>query len=224
MRFISVIIFLCVSLTFKAQLKDTTFFDIKRMVEDELNRFATQVKDSVTYKKSNYDTLYDGKKVTFNRIENDHSTKQWRLIQKLKGKDFPDIYYETITGEAKALSDYKADVMCVVFNYAYCQSCLDATDLLLDSLKTFTATHTVKIITLLSDSKEDGENFNEKYQAKVELGFITKEREKDHLPGTGTPYLFVLDRNRKIIGSFYLNDIRQSTKFKSRILNALDKN
>lgn len=224
-RLLSILFFLCLSLTFNAQLKDTTFFDIKRLMDDELNRFfAIQLKDSVTYKKSNYDTIVDKETIKANHLADDHYLKRFKLIRQLKGKDFPDIYFETYNGEAKALSDYKVDLTFLIFNYAYCQSCLDATDVLLDSINDISKTTKIQIITLLSDSKNDGDNFYEKYHTKVELGFITKEREQDHLIGVGTPYMYVLDRNRRIIGSMYLNDIKNSNKFKSRILDALDKN
>ncbi len=223
-RFLSLLFFLCLSITFKAQLKDTTFFDIKRMVENEITAFSLIAKDTVYLDSFKRDTLIDGKKETWNSLIINHFEKRWSITKLLKGKDFPDIYFETYEGQAKALSDFHADLTLLIFNYAYCQTCLDATDILIDSLSNFSKTNKVQIITLLSDNKSDGDNFYEKYKTKVELGFITKENEQSYLLGTGTPYMYALDRNRKVIGSMYLNDIKNSTKFKSRILSVIDKN
>lgn len=217
------LLLLLLSTHLRAQRSDTTFFEIKQIIDKEVDLHNAQVKDSNFVKRFNYDTLYEGKKITSNRYINSHWGKTNKLMRQLKGKDFPDIYFESFEGQAKALSDYKADLTCLIFNYAFCQSCLNATDKLLDSLKQFRAKHTIQLITLFSDSKEDVEPFYENYNTKSAIGLISKEQQDDHLPkGIGTPYLFILDRNRKIVGSFYLNFIQESTTLGARLKAALE--
>jgi hypothetical protein len=214
--------FLCLAAVGNAQKRDTSFFEITQLIAKEVQTYAEQRKDTNYYNRFNYDTLPKEKDGIYNRLSDAHYKKRYRYIRQLKGKDFPDIYFENFEGQAKSLSDYKSDMTCLIFNYAFCQSCLNATEPLLDSLKAFQANHTIQVITLFADSREDVESFHEKYKAKVTVGFINKERETEHLPSSGTPYIYILDRNRKIVGSFYLNFLDSFSDFKSRIKTVLE--
>lgn len=207
-----------------AQKRDTTFFDLKVMMDKMHADYVKVSSDSVYFKTFERDTVVDGKSYTFNRLENDYYVKRWGTARLAKGKDYPDVYFETISGEAKALSDYKGDLTFLVYNYAFCQSCLNMTDTLLEFITPYVQDHTVNVITLLSDHKVDGEVFYEKYNTRVQLGFISKEQEQDYTLNMGTPFLFVLDRNRRVIGLGSLMDIKRYTNLKSLILGALEKN
>lgn len=224
MQYWLIIVLLNLPVLALAQKRDTSFFDIKLLLTKQLIDFDKIRADSVYYKSFNRDTVISGNTYTINTLANAFFEKKWQIARQVKGKDYPDIYFETIDGQAKALSDYKADAFFLIYNYAFCQSCLDLTDTLLDSLQPFKNTHRLQVINLLADSKEDGQNYYERYNARVQLGFISKEQETDYALNMGTPFLFVLDRNRKVLGMGHLFDITRYNRLKSLILKAVEKN
>lgn len=224
MRLLVLICCVFLAVATRAQKRDTTFFDLKVIMDKMYTDFMTKSSDSVYFKTFEKDTVVEGKSYTFNRLANEFYVKRWSTARLTKGKDYPDVYFETMTGEAKALSDYKGDLTFLIYNYAFCQSCLNMTDTLLTFIKPLVQDRPVNVLTLLSDHKVDGEGFYEKYYPRVQLGFITKEQEIDYTLNMGTPFLFILDRNRRVVGLGSLMDIKRYTNLKSLILGALEKN
>ncbi len=224
MRHWLIIVLLNLQVLALAQKRDTSFFDIKLMLTKQLVDFNKVRADSVYYKSFNRDTIISGNTYTINALSDTFFEKKWQIAGRVKGKDYPDVYFETIDGQAKALSDYKADAIFLIYNYAFCQSCLDLTDTLLDSLQPFMSTNRFQVINLLADSKEDGQHYYERYNTRVQLGFISKEQETDYTLNMGTPFLFVLDRNRKVLEMGHLFDITRYNHLKSLILRAIEKN